>query len=332
MNTKTFLLVGNVLLPVGVLFIVLIIFFGPAIGKSITIERRQAMASCVENIMQSQPEASMLRVSKGDPLMMSGKELSAKKDSLFKAFLAKSSNQACSVAVPLAGKDSVKVDATVSKSKKAKVKRVKAIGIQLRIPKRSARTESEIRVAIERGIKRLPFIIQHFGEIVEDTCPKKGIDPDLEFAKIAVESQGYINAVSDSGAVSLEQLMLKTGQHLLALRGIIVTNQDSLKAMLRDPRLNISLGTDHFLISMQLFGSPVKALVGYEAGDDHVLCQIRRYGGDVEVPYYRKVYGIYAYLKEHPELRDNRGEPFDPAMRAPSSTTEMVATGPQPAP
>ncbi|MDD4902191.1 MAG: transglycosylase SLT domain-containing protein [Patescibacteria group bacterium] len=329
---KTFLLACNVLLPISLVGVVLLFIFGPAIEKKLTPERRAVLARGVENVMSSRVEASVPKYDpmkmppKDDLIKMTGEEQSFKKDSLFKVCLL----AATPLLQPLIFQSPPpKAAEKVAVTKKAGVKKGKARGIKLCTPKRNSEIEAQIQVAIEAGIARSPYIIQHYGKIVEDTCPKKGIDPDLEYAKIAVESQGYNDStvVSDSGALFLEQLMPKTAMHLLSLRGIIVTDMAVLRKMLLDPRLSISLGTDHYLISMQLFNDPVKALIAYEAGDDRVLRQIRKYGGDVEVPYYRKVYGVYAWIKQHPELRQNRGMPFDPAMRAPSDPVQIAVIG-----
>ncbi len=315
---KTFILVCNVLLPVSLLVGLMLWIFRPQIEKEFTLAGGKVLMRILKDAMQPRPVAS---TPQEDSLKFPVRQMSFENDNIFGEYSA----AATPICQPVVYQTTpVPVAEKVAVVKKTVTKKGKALGIQLRTPKLDPKTEEQIQTSVDAGIARLPFIIEHFGKIVEDTCSQKAIDPDLEFAKIAVESRGYINAVSDSGAMSLEQLMLKTGRHLLALRGIYVNDEEVLKVMLRDPYLNISLGTDHFLISMQLFNDPVKALVGYEAGDDHVLSQIRKFGGDVEVPYYRKIYGIYVWLKEHPELRQNRGLPIDLRMRAPREAIQMA--------
>lgn len=195
---------------------------------------------------------------------------------------------------------SVKSVAVDGKKKKGKMRDLEA-------------EKKELADAYKNGIKNYFRVIRKYGKMIADTCEKKGIDIDLEAAKVTIESGGDSCNRSKCGAVGLEQLMPITGNDILEERGVVVLNGKQLDSLLCDPYVSISLGTDHFLRSMKRFKCPVKALIGYECGDGRVSSQICYYEKAEDVLYYQKVYAIYRWIKEQ------KGLPLDPAMIAPSS-------------
>ncbi len=174
------------------------------------------------------------------------------------------------------------------------------------------REEEDIDSAFSHGKRAYPVVVKRFGKIIESISLAKGIDPDLEAAKVCVESGGDPNNRSRKGAIGLDQLMPGTGDELLSKRGILAKNGKELDSLLRVPEISIHLGTDHFVRSMRMFNCPVKSLVGYEIGDAGVSSRIKNYGRAEDVPYYEKVFLMYRWIKEQ------KGELPDLAMTPPT--------------
>lgn len=182
--------------------------------------------------------------------------------------------------------------------------------------------ESEVLTAISVGIERYPIAEQRYGEIMNRNCSAKGIDPDFGLSILLVESQAYPWVVSRAGARGLMQLMPKTGYALAKARGIKGSWERIVDTLLFDPEIAIMLGTDHIKRSLDFFDGYVNTANAYEAGDVGAFYQHQRAGrSSVDVLYYRKVYGIYQYIKIkkglalHPTMKPARlPEGLDPSL------------------
>jgi hypothetical protein len=173
---------------------------------------------------------------------------------------------------------------------------------------RNNKEEKEIQNHIEAAKKRYSYYMKYYGKMTYDSCEKKGIEPDFGIALFLNEGGGNSFALSDSGALGLTQLMRRTAIRLWKKRHENIPN--NIDSALRVPAVSISLGTDHLKESFDFFESPVKAAIAYWSGNNGVYNYFCKYDGkDVDVEYYRIVYGIYKWIKEQ------KGEECSPAMK-----------------
>jgi soluble lytic murein transglycosylase len=109
---------------------------------------------------------------------------------------------------------------------------------------------------------------------------RHGLDPALVAAVVYAESGFHEDAVSESGAVGLMQLLPSTATEIAARTGA----QRFTPADLRDPSVNIRYGT-HYLGSLldHYDGSLVEAVAAYHAGVRNVDGWAARAGGRVAV-------------------------------------------------
>jgi|GEM_PF-5336065 hypothetical protein len=204
--------------------------------------------------------------------------------------------------------------AKVEKKKSVSGKKFDAIA-QAKKKKHDAE-EKEIFDHIENAKKRYFYYMVNHGEMTIDSCEKKGIEPDFGIALFLNEGGGDRYARSDSGALGICQLMRRTAIRLWNKRHEkIPKNIDSALCV---PQVSMSLGTDHIKESLDFFESPVKAAIAYWAGNNGVYNYFCKYDGkDVDVEYYRIVYGIYKWIK------DQKGERCSPAMK-PARPSEII--------
>ncbi len=131
------------------------------------------------------------------------------------------------------------------------------------------------------------------------------VDPSLVLAVIAIESRFHPEAVSRAGALGLMQIMPTTGEMLADEAGFEGYSEDGLK----DPRVNIRLGTYYIGKLQKIYGSDVLALAAYNAGEGRVNSLINETNtvpgeilpSDIPWPetkrYVRSVLLIYSFLK-----------------------------------
>lgn len=117
-----------------------------------------------------------------------------------------------------------------------------------------------------------------------DAALKEGIDPDLAFRLVRLESEFNPRARSSVGAIGLTQLMPSTAVQYQ--KG--VTLQD-----LYDRDTNLHIGFKYLRRLMKLYGGNVEvALVAYNRGEDAVDAD-RKAGRDPRNGYQKKVMGNY---------------------------------------
>ena len=122
--------------------------------------------------------------------------------------------------------------------------------------------------------------VEEFVPIIEETCSRHGVDPQLVKALIQVESNYNHLAVSRKGAMGLMQLMPGTASRY------------GVKSAF-DPHENVDGGVRYLKDLLELFGDKQLALAAYNAGEGAV----QRVNGIPEYTetqnYVRKVLALY---------------------------------------
>jgi len=125
------------------------------------------------------------------------------------------------------------------------------------------------------------------------------LSPFLILSVIEVESSFRTQAVSPKGAVGLMQLMPATAREVATGMGL----PESFPLDLRDPKINVALGSRYLVHLINNFKSNHFALAAYNMGP----AAFRRrlvLGGKLPHQYYEKVIGIYLRIpraREHAE-------------------------------
>ena len=106
-----------------------------------------------------------------------------------------------------------------------------------------------------------------FWPLIEQYAKLQQLDPALVKAVIAVESAFQPNAVSVKGAVGLMQIIPETGERY----GVVGDATRSIEQKLRDPAINLRVGTRHLRSLLVLFDDDLElALAAYNAGESAV--------------------------------------------------------------
>jgi len=106
-----------------------------------------------------------------------------------------------------------------------------------------------------------------FEPLIEQYAKLQQLDPALVKAIIAVESSFQPNAVSVKGAVGLMQIIPETGQRY----GVVADATRSIEQKLRDPAINLRVGTRYLHDLLVLFADDLElALAAYNAGENAV--------------------------------------------------------------
>jgi soluble lytic murein transglycosylase-like protein len=122
------------------------------------------------------------------------------------------------------------------------------------------RTPSFHRVMDQPNAGRFAPLIEHYAKLQQ-------LDPALVKAIIAVESSFQPNAVSVKGAVGLMQIVPETGERY----GIVADATRSIEQKLRDPAINLRVGTRYLHDLLVLFADDLElALAAYNAGENAV--------------------------------------------------------------
>jgi soluble lytic murein transglycosylase len=126
---------------------------------------------------------------------------------------------------------------------------------------------------------RSVYPLEH-GDLVRDAARRHDLDPALVAAVIYAESGFRENAVSESDAVGLMQLLPSTAAEIAARTG----GKRFEIADLRDPEVNIRYGT-HYLGSLldRYDGALVEALAAYHAGPRSADRWVASAGGELTV-------------------------------------------------
>jgi soluble lytic murein transglycosylase len=154
-----------------------------------------------------------------------------------------------------------------------------------------------------------------YGQDVARVARKYGLDPDLLFAVMRVESVYQRRIISHAGAIGLMQIMPRTGRLIADKLG----QHQATTTDLLDPRTNLEFSAWYLRSLLErMDGRLPLAIAGYNGGPHNVRKWIRSYG--VHVPldafleripftetkrYVRRVLGYYARYKAQ------RGEQID---------------------
>jgi soluble lytic murein transglycosylase-like protein len=128
------------------------------------------------------------------------------------------------------------------------------------------------RAAFERTPAFLRAMMVHrnaaqFEPLIEQHAKLQQLDPALVKAVIAVESAFQPNAVSVKGAVGLMQIIPDTGERY----GVVGDATRSIEQKLRDPEINLRVGTRYLRDLLVLFADDLElALAAYNAGENTV--------------------------------------------------------------
>lgn len=110
--------------------------------------------------------------------------------------------------------------------------------------------------------RRMYYPLQYQAEI-RAAATKAHVDPYLVAAMIHAESGFDPSRVSDAGAVGLMQVMPETAQDMRALIG---RKAKVTAVQLKDPSLNVAVGTTYLGVLLRRYGDTATALAAYNAG------------------------------------------------------------------
>ena len=109
--------------------------------------------------------------------------------------------------------------------------------------------------------------IHRFEALIHKHATLQMLDPALVKAVIAVESSFEPDAVSGKGAVGLMQIIPETG----ARYGVVGDARRSIEQKLRDPAINLGVGTRYLHDLLALFENDLElTLAAYNAGEQTV--------------------------------------------------------------
>jgi soluble lytic murein transglycosylase-like protein len=130
--------------------------------------------------------------------------------------------------------------------------------------------------------------VEDLAHLIVAEARRRGLDPGLVLAVIAVESRYYTYAVSPVGAIGLMQVMPATGEELAEREGIAWLGPQTLF----DPFVNVRLGVAYLSELSQRYGSLAIALAAYNWGPGHIDGRLRR-GTPMPEEYPRLVFEAY---------------------------------------
>jgi soluble lytic murein transglycosylase-like protein len=149
-----------------------------------------------------------------------------------------------------------------------------------------------VRAQFERATRIIEYSKRYdigggMASSIFDAALSEGIDPDLAFRLVRLESEFNPRAKSSVGAIGLTQLMPSTAvQYQKGVTVADLYNRDT----------NLRIGFKYLRRLMKLYGGNVEvALVAYNRGEDAVDAD-RRAGRDPRNGYQRKVMGNYKGL------------------------------------
>ena len=116
-----------------------------------------------------------------------------------------------------------------------------------------------------RWYERLRYPLR-YEEIIRGHAQNYSLDPQLVAAVIYQESKFDADAVSESGAVGLMQLLPSTGQGIADRTGGDAWTPEDL----HDPELNIRYGSWYLRHLLDKYGDEALALAAYNAGQTNV--------------------------------------------------------------
>ena len=103
-------------------------------------------------------------------------------------------------------------------------------------------------------------------EAISDASLRYEVPPETILAVIRIESGFDVNATSEAGAVGLMQLLPSTAEEVARELGFHWTGGEQL----RDPAVNIRLGTHYLTKLLTRFDDLSQALAAYNEGPERV--------------------------------------------------------------
>jgi soluble lytic murein transglycosylase-like protein len=150
-----------------------------------------------------------------------------------------------------------------------------------------------------------------FQALIDKHATLQQLDPALVKAVIAVESSFEPDAVSAKGAVGLMQIIPETGERY----GVVGDARRSVEQKLRDPSVNLSVGTRYLHDLLALFENDLElALAAYNAGEQTV----KRYENTVPP---------FAETREYVKLVQQFLSFYRPPPPAPAARIRVVIPG-----
>ena len=151
-------------------------------------------------------------------------------------------------------------------------------GTSAEAPDTAAAAATSARAAFERTPVYLRTTAHpntdRFQALIDRHATLQQLDPALVKAIVAVESSFEPDAVSAKGAIGLMQIIPETG----ARYGIVGDARRTVEQKLRDPAINLGVGTRYLHDLLALFQNDIElALAAYNAGEQTV----RRYENTV---------------------------------------------------
>lgn len=131
---------------------------------------------------------------------------------------------------------------------------------------------------------------KEYSEYVQKYALEYNVDENLIYAVIKAESNFKVDAKSSKDAIGLMQLMESTAMDILRQINITIS-EDELEEKLKEPDININLGTKYLSILLEKYQNVELAVTAYNAGIGTVdnwieKGIIKNDGSDIEnVPY-----------------------------------------------
>lgn len=188
-------------------------------------------------------------------------------------------------------------------------------GTSVDAPDAAAVAATQARAAFERT-PLFQRVIDHrnarrFAPLIERNAKLQQLDPALVRAVIAVESAYEPEAVSTKGAIGLMQIIPETGERY----GVVGDARRSVEQKLRDPAINLRVGTRYLRDLLVLFANDLElALAAYNAGENTV----KRY--DDTIP-------PFAETREYVKLVQQFLAFYRPPPPAPAKQVRIVIPG-----
>jgi len=130
------------------------------------------------------------------------------------------------------------------------------------------RTALLLRDNLEAVRLKLPrSTYQEMVDAIGDAAIRYDVPPETILAVIRIESNFDVNATSDAGAVGLMQLLPSTAEEVARELRLPWTGEES---QLRDPAVNIRLGTHYLTKLLNRFDDLSQALAAYNEGPERV--------------------------------------------------------------
>lgn len=112
-------------------------------------------------------------------------------------------------------------------------------------------------------VQLLPRIYpKKYSEYVEKYAVEYGLDPLFIYSIIKTESNFKVQAKSNSGAIGLMQVMLKTAKEM----GNILELEEVTEEDLYKPEINIEIGVKYFKDLLDRYNNYNLAIIAYNAG------------------------------------------------------------------